>query len=301
MGSTHQSLDEGALTGTAKLQYAFDRDHMVYASFSRGNLVGGFNLAEVTLPYGVGGAPNTSLGPQADTSFPAENVNAYEIGSKMQLFDRRMTLNSAVFYQKYYNHQLNAFTGTQFVEFTIPQAIAEGAEVESTFNVGGGFTVNGGVTYADTYYPNSVQNRTALQGPGSNLYLLPGARLTYAPLWSAVIGANYEHKIGDKLVATASFDAKYSSKYNIGSDEDPVKLQPGFWLADASIGIATADKRIGLQIWATNLFNQFYRQTAFDGVVQTLSNPPAANPALNNYYYFPGQPRFFGATVRIKY
>ena len=94
---------------------------------------------------------------------------------------------------------------------------------------------------------------------------------------------------------------KYSSSYNVGSDEDPIKNQPGFFLVGASVGIATADKRIALQIWSTNIFNQFYKQTAFDGVIQTNSSPPAANPGLNNYYYFPGQPRFFGATIRFKY
>ena len=123
-------LNEHALTGTAKLQYKFTPDAMAYASYSRGNLVGGFNLAEVTKPFGAGGAPNTSLAPQTDTSFPDENVDAYEIGAKTTIFDRRVSLNGALFYQKYYDHQLNAFTGTQFVEFTIPSAIAEGVELE---------------------------------------------------------------------------------------------------------------------------------------------------------------------------
>ena len=301
LGSTHQSLSERALTGTAKVQYKFTPDAMAYASYSRGNLVGGFNLAEVTQPLPGGGAPNTSLLPQIDTSFPAENVDAYEIGAKTEILDRRVSLNGALFYQKYYNHQLNAFTGTQFVEFTIPSAIAEGVELETEIAVATGIRLNGGVTYADTYYPNNTENRAALQGVGSNLYLLPGKRLTYAPLWSAVVGADFEHKIFDKLVGTASVDMKYSSSYNVGSDEDPIKNQPGFFLVGASVGIATADKRIALSVWSTNIFNQFYKQTAFDGVIQTLSSPPAANPGGNNYYYFPGQPRFFGATLRFKY
>ena len=301
LGSTYQSMNEHALTGTAKVQYKFTPDIMTYASYSRGNLVGGFNLAEVTLPFGANGAPNTSLAPQTNTSFPAENVDAYEVGAKTAFFDRRVSLNAAVFYQKYNNHQLNAFTGTQFVEFTIPSAIAEGVELETAIAVATGVRINAGVTYADTYYPNNAANQAALQGPGSNLYLLPGKRLTYAPLWSAVVGADYEHALFGKLVGTASVDMKYSSDYNVGSDEDPIKNQPGFFLVGASVGIATADKRIALSVWSTNIFNQFYRQTAFDGVIQTLSSPPAANPGGNNYYYFPGQPRFFGATLRFKY
>ena len=187
LGSTHQSLDEGALTGTAKIQYAFDRDHMVYGSYSRGNLVGGFNLAEVTQPYGVGGAPNTSLAPQADTSFPAENVDAYEIGAKTAWFDHRMTLNGALFYQRYYDHQLNAFTGTQFVEFTVPHATARGVELETAANLGGGFSLNGGVTYANTYYPEqSVQPR---QPAGAGQQPLPAAGQA-AQLCPALVGGD---------------------------------------------------------------------------------------------------------------
>jgi outer membrane receptor protein involved in Fe transport len=301
LGSTHQTLSEHALTGAAKIQYRFDSDNMAYAAYSRGNLVGGFNLAEVTQPYGAGGAPNTSLAPQTNTAFPAESVDAFEIGAKNALLHRHLTVDSALFYQTYYDHQLNAFTGTQFVEFTIPRAIAEGVETEIDWAAARGLVFNTGVTYADTYYPNSAINQAALEAPGSNLYLLPGKRLTYAPLWSVTAGGRYEHPIGGTLLLTATTDAKFTSSYSVGSDEDPLKNQKSYVLVDASLTLATVDKRYSVQLWATNLFNQTYKQTAFDGVIQTNSSPPAANPGLNNYYEFPGQPRFFGATIRVKY
>jgi len=97
-------------------------------------------------------------------------------------------------------------------------------------------------------------------------------------------------------------DVKYQSSYNTGSDHDPVKTQPGYALVDGRVGIGSADSRWVLEVWATNLFNQHYGQAAFDGVVQTFSVPqPGSNSALNNYDYFPGQPRFWGMTIRVKY
>ena len=33
----------------------------------------------------------------------------------------------------------------------------------------------------------------------------------------------------------------------------------------------------------------------------TFSTPPALNPGENNYYYFPGQPRFYGMTLKVRY
>lgn len=299
--NNHQSLDEGALTGTAKLQYKFSDEAMAYASYSRGNLVGGFNLAEVTLPFGPGGAPNTSLAPATDTSFPAENVDAYEIGTKTQWFDRRLSLDAAVFYQSYKNHQLNAFTGTQFVEFTIPEAQTVGAELEGLFAVTPDLTLNGGVTYAETTYPDDAKNKSVLQAPGSELFLLPGSRLSYAPLWSVTAGASYKHPITEAFDGFVNVDAKYSSSYQVGSDEDPNKMQDGFALVNASLGVSTHDKKYELSLWGTNLFNQFYKQTAFNGVLQTFSTPPAANPSMNNYYYYPGQPRFWGATLKVRF
>jgi outer membrane receptor protein involved in Fe transport len=299
--NNHQALDEGALTGTVKLQYKFNDDAMTYASYSRGNLVGGFNLAEVTQPLGVGGAPNTSLAPATDTAFPAENVNAYEIGAKTAWLDRRLSLNAALFYQDYTNHQLNAFTGTQFVEFTIPEARTAGAELEGVYAATPDLTLNGGVTYAETVYPDDAKNKSVLQAPGSGLFLLPGSRLSYAPLWSITAGASYKHQVAENLDGFVNVDAKYTSSYQVGSDEDPSKMQPGFALVNASIGVATHDKKYEFSVWGSNLFNQFYKQTAYDGVLQTFSTPPALNPGMNNYYYFPGQPRFYGATFKVRF
>ncbi len=304
--STHQSLSQNALTGTAKIQYKFNRDDMAYASYSRGNLVGGFNLAEVTLPYapltgGAAGPPNSSLAPASDTSFPGEWVDAWEVGAKTMWLDRTVVLNAALFYQSYTDHQLNAWTGVQFVEFTIPEAVAEGAELEGQWAASHDLRFNFGVTYANTYYPDSAKNKTALQAPQSNLYLLPGKRLTYAPFWSAVVGAAYQHPLTAGLKGSATVNVKYASEYQVGSDEDPMKDQKGYALVDATLGVATTDDRIAVTLWATNLFNQFYKQAAFDGVVQTFSNPPALVPGANNYYYFPSPPRFFGVTLKVKY
>ena len=300
LGHTHQSLQEPAWTGTVKVQYKFSDAAMTYASYSRGNLVGGYNLAEVTLPF-AGGAPNTSLAPATKTDFPAEWVDAYEIGAKTQWFDRRMSLNGAAFYQKYKDFQLNAFTGTEFVEDTIPDAVTRGFEVETYFKPNHNLTLNAGVTYADTYYPNSSANVAALTTLGNPLFRLPGSNLSFAPLWSVTAGLSYEHEINDGLVGSFALDGKYSSGYNTGSDHDANKWQTGYAVFNGRIGISPADHRWSIEAWASNLFDVRYKLTAYDGVLQTFSAPtPSSAPAENNYMMFPAPPRFFGLTFRIK-
>ena len=301
---TRQAFTENTVTGTAKISYKITDAAMVYGSYSRGNLVGGFNLAEVTTNN------NQSNTPETDTRFPAENVNAFEVGTKLQFLQRQLLVTSELFYQKYSNFQLNAYTGTEFLEQTIPDARTEGVEMDAYWRATPGLTLNAGVTYADTIYPNSAANQAALGNnvPGSPLYQmtdlfrLPGSHLSFAPLWSLVGGIIYSRPILNDLKWTSSLDVKYQSSYNTGSDHDPVKTQPGYALVDGRLGIGAADSKWVLEVWATNLFNQHYGQAAFDGVVQTFSVPqPGSDSSLNNYDYFPGQPRFWGMTVRVKY
>jgi outer membrane receptor protein involved in Fe transport len=310
--NTSQAFTETDVTGTVKVTYKLNDKAMVYGSYSRGNLVGGYNLAEVTTA--IGGNPNASLVPEPNTFFPAEYVNAFEVGSKTEWLDRRLLVTVAAFYQSYQNFQLNAFTGTEFIESTIPRAISEGIETEDYFRVSPSLTLNAGVTYANTYYPNDAENRAALGStdPASPffqstpLFRLPGSHPSFAPVWSMVGGVYFHHAIFNGLVFTANLNAKYQSSYNTGSDHDPVKTQPGYGLFDGRVGIGQANGRWSLEFWATNLFNTHYNQASFDGVLQTLSpaitgGQPSTAPQFNNYDVFPGQPRFWGATLRVKY
>jgi outer membrane receptor protein involved in Fe transport len=306
--NTQQSFTENDVTGTAKLTYHFTNETMAYASYSRGNLVAGFNLAEVTTA--VGNDPNASLVPDANTFFPAEFVDAFEVGGKSELLGRRLLLTVAAFYQKYQNFQLNAFTGTQFVESTIPDALSEGIETEDYWRVTNDLTLNFGVTYANTVYTKSAANQAALGNniPGSPffqstpLFRLPGSHPSFAPVWSLVGGINYSHPFLNGLKWTINFNGKFQSAYNTGSDHDPVKTQQAYALFNARLAIGSENGHWSLEGWATNLFNTHYSQAIFDGVIQTFSAPqPSSIPGLNNYDYFPGQPRFYGLTLRVKY
>ncbi|HEX7758808.1 MAG TPA: TonB-dependent receptor [Caulobacteraceae bacterium] len=292
----HQRLSENTVTGTVKAAYRFNPNIMAYASYSRGYLVGGFNLAPVTTQN------NSTLTPDLNTRFQPEHVNAFEIGEKATLLDKRMTVNAAVFYQSYSDFQLNTFTGTEFIVTSVPDVVSKGAELDVAYNPVHGLMLNGGVTYADTYYPNSAANRTVLQATGSPLNLLPGKRVSLAPLWSLTGGVSYEHQLMGDVDWKVATDAKYVTSMVTGSDLDPTKTQKGFAVVNARIGIGAHNGGWGVELWATNLFNQYYQQVAFDGVYQTFSAPvPNAVPAANTYYAYLGQPRMFGATLRVKY
>ncbi len=72
------------------VDYKFNRDNMIYASFSTGTHAGGFNAGPVT----IGGVPTL-------IPFAPEKVKAFEFGTKNSFFNNRMTLNAAVFRNDY--------------------------------------------------------------------------------------------------------------------------------------------------------------------------------------------------------
>ncbi|WP_375396674.1 TonB-dependent receptor [uncultured Sphingomonas sp.] len=88
------SLSQDFVTYRGAIDYKFDRDHMIYASYSTGVHSGGFNTGAVT----VAGVPTL-------LAFNPEKVTAYEVGSKNTFLDGQFTFNLAAYYNRYSNLQ----------------------------------------------------------------------------------------------------------------------------------------------------------------------------------------------------
>ena len=281
LGTNNQKLKEDKLTGTAKLAYRFTPEIMAYASYARGYKAGGFNLDRIASI--VQTVPGQATDPVLDTSFAPETVDSYELGMKNTLLDRTLLLNITGFYQKYHDFQLNAFNGLVFTVASVPKVISRGVDADFVwFTPLEGLSLNGGVTYAETYYPRSTPIFL-----GANL---PGSRLSLAPLWSAALGITYEHKVADDLTGRIAVNAKSVSSFNTGSDLNPIKNQPGYTLVNARVGLSAEDRGWSLEAWAQNLFDDSYYQVAFNSVLQAGS-----------FDAFLGQPRTYGLTLRFKY
>jgi outer membrane receptor protein involved in Fe transport len=287
-GVTHaQSLSEDNFNATVKLAYHFTDDVMGYVSWGNGTKAGGFNLARVTNP-----AAANPLAPILDTEFPRETVNSFEIGMKSELAQKTVRVNAAVFDQQYHNFQLNTFTGIVFVVSSLPDVNSKGAEVSLDWLTPlSGLSLSGGVVYADTQITNF----------GDALYLFAtnrlNNRLSFSPLWSGVVSAAYQVPLSSYLALRISADEKYNSSYNTGSDLDPIKLQGSYGILNARIGIGAPDGKWAFEVWGQNLADKGYFQVAFDAPFQGL-----AVPGFNNQIdSFVGDPRTFGATMRVKF
>jgi iron complex outermembrane receptor protein len=281
--STSQSLSEGNVSGTVKLSYRFTDDVMAYVSWANGYKAGGINLSRVADPI--------TLVPNFNTEFPRETVQSYEIGLKSILANRTLRVNASIFDQKYTNFQLNTFNGLVFVVSSIRKVESKGAEFDTTWATPvSGLSLGGGVTYAFTNI-TEFGDSASLFAPdiATPLHRLNN-RLSFAPLWSGVASATYTVPLSSALEFHANANLKYNSSYNTGSDLDPRKLQGGYGLLNARLGLGAPDGKWTVEVWGANLANKGYYQVAFDAPFQP-----------NQIDAFLADPRTFGITARTKF
>jgi len=279
--NTSQSIDESETSGTAKLAFDFNDQLMSYLSYARGYKASGFNLDRERTPIASTGAPLFVF--DADTSFRPETVDSYELGAKYASSNNMFRLNSALFYQKFEDFQLNTFTGISFVVVSIPEVTSRGVDLDFDLAPTDGLVFNAGVTYAETEYGDFTP-------PFAALFRLPNAQMSFAPEWSASLATTYEHNLGSTMEWRFNVGAKYTSEYNTGSDLNPVKLQEALTLVNARLGIGAQDGKWTLEAWAQNLTDEEYYQVIFDATLQT-----------GTFDAYLGAPLTYGLTLRMSF
>ncbi|MCP3731221.1 TonB-dependent receptor [Sphingomonas sp. MG17] len=280
------------LTYRASLDHDFSDDVMGYASYNRGFKGGVYNLAN----YG---------NPPAEP----EIVDAYEVGLKTYLFDRRARFNISAFYYDYKDIQLRTSittnTGTFFATYNAATARMKGIDVDFEVRPLDGLNLTGGFEILDAEYrsfprglyafPNPLTpaslpancNPPAAYNPapGGNTTLtcnLSGNRMIRAPKLTFNLGMSYKARLADggALLFTAN-DA-----YNSGFFWDPENRlrQNSYHNISAAITYTTPDGKWDLQLWGRNLADEWIWSTATGGTSDT---------------YSPGLPRTFGVRVGL--
>jgi iron complex outermembrane receptor protein len=295
----NEKHDDSQVTGTAKLAWKPSDKVFTYASYARGFKAGGFNLDRERVNGGAPfGLPNGALSPDSNTSFAPETVDSYEAGVKTTWLGGKLLLNTAAFYQEYQNFQLNAFDGIAFTVTSIPKVTTKGVDFDILWQTPvKGLSTQGGITYADTRYgdnlpgynvPTSAFYIGATPATSGALYRLSGNTISFAPLWSASLATTYQHQLGE-LMFRSNVSAKYTAKYNTGSDLNPLKENGSMTLVNARIGIGALNDAWSLELWGQNLTDHKYAQVDFDATLQP-----------NQIDAFLGAPRTYGVTLRFK-
>jgi len=150
--TTPQHVDFSEVTGRFTVDYQPSKDHLLYASYSRGYKGGGFN------PAGV-------IGSGVSPFFKPEFVNSFEIGTKNSLLDHRLTLNLTGFYYDYSNYQI-AQVINMTVATTNVNANVKGLEFEGAFQPVEALRFDTQIGYLDTMIKNgsSIDPNNLTQG-----------------------------------------------------------------------------------------------------------------------------------------
>jgi iron complex outermembrane receptor protein len=266
------------------LQYNLSDNLMTYVQTSTG--------------YKGGGVNPRPFFPEQRASFAPETITAYEIGWKSTLFDRRMRLNSAVFYNDYKDVQLNlAACERPSPPFPTPigapcakpsnvgDAKVKGAELEMEFYPVESFSIDGSVSWLDFEYKE-------LRGGalGGSTTVLPLNMVTpYTPEWKGSIGARYQFPMTSMGRFSIRADANYQSEIYTNATNDVFNLIDSYTLVNARLVWQSEEGQWESALEVTNLTDKLYYLTLFDQHQATSVGQVTGQPGL---------PRMWGITIK---
>ena len=267
-----ENRGEDHWTGNINFQYDLNVDTMAYFNVANGYKAGGFDADNAL-----------------DTSreFEDEEVLAYEIGLKTELWDNRARINTALFYTEFDDLQVSGFESTGFVVGNAAESEIFGFETDFTVAVTEMLTINGALAYLDTEYkdyttaactvPQFEDGSCDANGGEQDL---SGTDLQFAPEWSGNIGAAYERSLTSSLDIALRVDALYTDDILIGVDADPEITEDSYWKINARIALQSADGTWSLAVIGKNLTDE----TTFNwGNDATLAG--RTNFGFNNAYF----------------
>lgn len=264
-----------SFTPRVMLKYAFNDDANAYVSYTKGYRSGGYNIRSQTA------APP---GP-----FQDEQSNAYEVGFKTALFDRRLLLNIGAFYQKIDDLQRETSyslpTGQVTIIGNAADARIQGIEAEFTYSVTGGLVLRGSVGKTDADYVTVFAdlNRDGIVDQRDKSLQLPRqAPLTYS------IGAYFDQELNaGSLGLQVSLDHRDASFFN-DANTGPLPAVDNLY---ASLSFAPARmESVKFTVYGKNLLDEF----------NTGNNSPLAFPSGGNVN-FPVKGRVIGGDVTVKF
>jgi iron complex outermembrane receptor protein len=241
----------------ADVQYQWTPDVMTYAQFSTGFKGGGISPR----PYF----------PEQIHAFGPETLNAYELGAKSYLFDRRMRLNLAAFYNQYNDYQatpnvcVDASGNPLPLPFGTPglcgqylnvaDAKVKGVELETEIHPIPGMLIDGSISYLKFKFgtPKIATSavRAGAQAPGIGDLK-----------WS--LGAQYEIPFlgGGELIPR--LDVLHTPGYCSDLNCTAVAKVDNHTLLNGRLTYRSEDEKWSASLEVTNLTNKLYYINKFN-------------------------------------
>jgi iron complex outermembrane receptor protein len=237
-------------TPRVSVRYEITPDVSTYVSYSKGFKSGGFDMRADAI-----------LTPNSVNGYEPETVDSFEGGLKGYFFDRRLSLNTAVFYSKYKDQQ-------------ITQQTPVGASIASqVLNVGKshiyGAEFEGQATFTSSLFANFSLGYTKAEFDeyrALDLTAKPPVVRDFAdsrvfqntPKWNGSASLTYRQDLGDNGSIAFIPSASYRSSFHMFEIPSIID-QDSYWLLDASIVWTSADDRYQVGLHGKNLGKEEYR------------------------------------------
>jgi iron complex outermembrane receptor protein len=252
-------FDGGHWDYSADVKYQWTADLMTYAKFATGFKGGGIS-------------PRPYI-PEQVTPFGPETLDAYEIGLKSELFNHRMRLNLAGFYNQYDNYQATPsicvdkngnplpppFDTPLCGEYAnVANATIKGVEAETEIHPVDGMTIDGSISYLKFKFGKPFRATNAvIEGASA-----PGIGDLK---WS--IGAQYDIPFVGGGTLTPRIDVNHTPGYCNGLNAtlscNPISRNDAYTLVNARLTYRSADNMWSASFEATNLTDKLYYVNKF--------------------------------------
>jgi iron complex outermembrane receptor protein len=252
------------------LEQKIGLNQLVYLTFAKGFKTGGFNL----------GQPQPSYAP--------ENLTDYEVGFKLDLFNRKLRLNGAAFYYDYSDLQVTRTNNSTSVIMNAASAKIYGAEIEMTAVLTPGFEIDvAGALMKSKFTTFDTEDPSRLQ---LGVLDLAGNRLPNAPKYTLTYGAQYSFESGFGEITVRGDGRTISSvffdQFNVISNSERPKTT-----LNVSLGWKDGEDRLSASLFVRNLTDTLSKNGTF------VYAGFAGYPLAGNY----DPPRTYGMRFGVKF
>jgi iron complex outermembrane receptor protein len=245
---------------------------LLYAKTSRGFKAGGQNKNPPFLP------------------FAAETVTDYEAGAKLDLLDRRLRVNTALYHSKYDNIQRTVLVAQNGGVFTsIANAAAatiDGVEAEITARPVQPLVLGASLAYTDAKYQTYVNQATgqdlsanSFQGQPRWQWSLSALLTVPTPAGDLAASVDYTRQTTVELLPDSK--SIYTNGYS---------TQKGYGLLNARVTLKIDRFDADVALWGRNLTNKLYQAGATD-----------ATGSAGFGAAFLGDPRIYGVELTKRF
>jgi iron complex outermembrane recepter protein len=281
------------LTYRAMIDQKLNEDSLLYASYSRGFRSGEYSSTSPTEI--VNGA--FALAPPVKP----EVLDAYEIGSKNELFDHRLRLNVSAFHYNYSDLQVTSIQNVSEITLNAAKARMDGLDLDWNVVATQRLSFGGGLSFLRAKFvsfpsgPLNVRNPASCTpvpmttGPvtgGDSVCSanLAGYTVPHAPKFVASANAVY-------TIPTSSGDyaASLAIYHNsgFGWELDERLKQPSYQLLNAQLTWMSSNGKFEAKFYARNLLNDYYYSFLSEGSLED--------------WFMPAMPRNYGGSVSVHF